>query len=149
MADPRDAAQAPDLSGITVLLVCIYYPPEVSGIAPYAAAIAHAALEAGASVHVITGVPHFPGRRAWPEYRRGFRWDDTIDGVRVSRRRHSVSRRSGLVGRLMQELTFGLHALPTIARSHADVIVALRLRRLSPLPWPLVVAARSERSCKT
>lgn len=125
MAIPQDAPQPPDLSGMKVLLVCIYYPPEVSGIAPYAAAMAQAALEAGASVHVVTGVPHFPGRRAWPEYRRGFRWDETIDGVRVSRRRHSVSRRSGLVGRLMQELTFGMHALPTIARSQADVIIAI------------------------
>lgn len=125
MADSPDEVRAPDLSGMKVLLVCIYYPPEVSGIAPYAAAMAHAALKAGAAVHVVTGVPHFPGRRVWPAYRRGVRWDETIDGVQVSRRRHTVSRRSGLVGRLLQELTFGLHALPTIARSKADVIVSI------------------------
>jgi colanic acid biosynthesis glycosyl transferase WcaI len=116
---------ADTLAGVKVLIASINYPPEVSGIAPYAAAMAQAARDAGATVHVVTGVPHFPGRRAWPEYRRGFRWDQMVDGVRVSRRRHWVSGRSGLAGRLLQEVTFGAHTLPTIRRSGADVIVAI------------------------
>jgi glycosyltransferase involved in cell wall biosynthesis len=53
------------------------------------------------------------------------RWEEVIDGVDVSRRRHWVSRRSGFVGRLLQEVTFGLHTLPTIARARSDVIVAI------------------------
>jgi colanic acid biosynthesis glycosyl transferase WcaI len=125
MTDAVDASDSPDLSGLKVLLVCINYPPEVSGIAPYAAAMARAAQAAGASVQVVTGVPHFPGRRAWPEYRRGIRWEENVDGVTVSRRRHWVSGRSGIAGRLLQEATFGAHTLPTILRSRADVIVAI------------------------
>jgi colanic acid biosynthesis glycosyl transferase WcaI len=125
MTDAIDAADATDLSGLSVLLVCINYPPEVSGIAPYAAAMAHAAQSAGASVRVVTGVPHFPGRRAWPDYRRGIRWEEMVDGVAVSRRRHWVSGRSGFGGRLLQEFTFAAHTLPTVRRSRADVIVAI------------------------
>lgn len=140
MAESVDVPQSTDLSGIKVLLVCIYYPPELSGIAPYAAAMARAALDAGATVRVITGVPHFPGRQVQPEYRRGIRWEEVINGIQVSRRRHWVSRRSGLVGRLLQELTFGLHTMPTIARSRSDVIVAI-----TPVASSLAAAVAARR----
>jgi glycosyltransferase involved in cell wall biosynthesis len=125
MVDPVEERSSGELDGVRVLIACINYPPEVSGIAPYAAAMAHAARDAGAVVQVVTGVPHFPGRRPWPEYRRGLRWEQDIDGVHVSRRRHWVSGRPGIAGRLLQEFTFGAHTLPTILRSRADVIVAI------------------------
>jgi glycosyltransferase involved in cell wall biosynthesis len=113
------------LAGVRVLVASINYPPEVTGIAPYTEAIAKAASKAGANVRVVTGFPHFPNRKLWPQYRHRLRSEETIDGLRVSRRGHWVAGRGGLFGRLMQEMTFGAHVLPTVWRSRSDVIVAL------------------------
>lgn len=113
------------LDGLTVCLVGIYYPPEVTGIAPYNAAFAEALLGAGAAVHVITGVPHFPMWRTQAPYDRGMRHDHHEGRLRISRRRHWVPSKATLGGRAVLEATFLAHALPTVMRSRADVIVAV------------------------
>jgi len=59
---PYDLQRPGDLAGVRVLVASINYPPEVTGIAPYTEAIAQAAAEAGATVRVVTGFPHFPNR---------------------------------------------------------------------------------------
>jgi colanic acid biosynthesis glycosyl transferase WcaI len=106
-------------------VVGIYYPPELTGIAPYNAGLAEALIEAGASVHVITGVPHFPMWKTQAPFNSGLRFEDVTDHLRVSRRRHWVPREASLLGRAMLESTFFFHATPTVVMSRADVIVAV------------------------
>ncbi len=48
------------LTGRRITVVGINYAPEPSGIAPYTTALARALSEAGAAVHVITGLPQLP-----------------------------------------------------------------------------------------
>ncbi len=48
------------LSELSVCVVGINYAPDTTGIAPYTTALASALHTAGAAVHVITGIPHYP-----------------------------------------------------------------------------------------
>ena len=114
-----------DLNGLSVLVVGISYLPETSGVAPYSAAFAEALQSAGAQVHVVTGVPHYPAWRVADEYRRGFRWEEVVNGIRVSRRRHWVPKRANLVGRAAMEATFLVRATWATWRYRSDVIVAV------------------------
>ena len=113
------------LAGLEVAIVGIYFPPEMTGIAPYSAAVAHAVLEAGATVHVITGVPHFPMWRTQEPFNRGFRFEEVAGALKIARRRHWVPRKASLSGRAIMEGTFLAHASPSVFRSRADVIVAV------------------------
>jgi colanic acid biosynthesis glycosyl transferase WcaI len=113
------------LRGVRVALVGIYFPPELTGIAPYNAALADALIEAGASVHVVTGVPHFPMWKTQPPYDRGIRFEEVAGALRVSRRRHWVPKDASLRGRAVLESTFLAHAAPSVFRSRADVVVAV------------------------
>lgn len=114
-----------DLNGLKVLLVGIHYTPEITGIAPYTAAVAGALRTAGVEVRVITGVPHYPQWKAADGYRWGLRWRETIDGVNVLRLRHWVPKRTGLVGRGLMEATFLAMTVPAILRDRSTVIVAV------------------------
>ncbi len=125
---------------LRVCIVGIFYSPDSTGVAPYTAAMARAAAAAGFEVRVVTGVPHYPSWRVAPGYRWGLRWDERIDGVRVSRIRHWVPRRAGLLGRVLLEATFTLGTLPIIWRDRADLIVAI-----TPSPGAMVSAAFGRR----
>ena len=114
-----------DLNGLSVLVVGISYLPETSGVAPYSAAFAETLQSAGAQVHVVTGVPHYPAWRVADEYRRGHRWEEVVNGIRVSRRRHWVPKRANLVGRAAMEATFLVRATWATWRNQSDVIVAV------------------------
>ena len=114
-----------DLSGIRALVVGVNYAPEPSGIAPYTAAFAEALQSAGAQVHVVTGVPHYPAWRVADEYRCGLRWEEVVNGIRVSRRRHWVPKRANVVGRAAMEATFLVRATWATWRDRSDVIVAV------------------------
>lgn len=114
------------LEGLSVCVVGINYEPELTGIAPYTTALAQALLAAGAQVHVVTGVPHYPQWRVDdPTYRRGLRWEEQHGGVAVTRVRHAVPRRSTLRSRLGMELSFLLQASRVVSRDHADVVLTV------------------------
>jgi colanic acid biosynthesis glycosyl transferase WcaI len=121
--EPRDLGP---LDGLTVCLVGINYAPETTGIAPYTTAMAHALSDAGAQVHVITGLPHYP---QWSlsdtSYRHGRRWEEQIDGIRVTRVRHAVPRTPDLLGRARLESSFLLAATASVLRDRSDVLVAV------------------------
>lgn len=120
-----DAVDRGGLNGLRVLLVGINYLPETSGIAPYTSELAAALHDAGADVRVITGVPHYPAWRAAEPYRWGLCWEEVIEGVRASRRRHWVPARTGLIGRAAMEASFLALAVPAILRDRSTVIIAV------------------------
>lgn len=114
------------LAGARLCLVGINYAPETTGIAPYTTAMAQAWLRAGAEVHVVTGVPHYPAWRVTDEqYLTGRRWHEELDGVRVTRVRHHVPAAAGLVGRMRMEASFLTAAAAEVRRSRADAVVAV------------------------
>ena len=115
-------------------LICLHYPPEPSGNAPYTGALAEGLAERGVDVHVITGLPHYPQWRIYDGFgKKG--GSELRNGVPVVRRRHPVPANPGLISRLGMELVFGLRALA--AHWHKPDVVIL----LSPALFSSIVVA--------
>jgi colanic acid biosynthesis glycosyl transferase WcaI len=93
-----------------VSILSLHYPPDATGIAPYAGALA-AGLSARA--HRVTAYVAHPFYPEWA-IRPGYgQWKSTanIDGVTVHRLRHYVPRPPRGVGRLLSELSLGMRLL--------------------------------------
>jgi colanic acid biosynthesis glycosyl transferase WcaI len=123
-----DAArtQTADLGGLTVCLVGINYWPETTGIAPYTTAMAEALTDAGASVHVVTGIPHYPQWKLQDErYAEGRRWEEMRDGVRITRVRHTIPETPDLAGRARLEASFLRGALREVRRDTSEIVIAV------------------------
>lgn len=117
---------AVDLEDLRVTMVGINYAPEVTGIGPYTTAMANSLVEAGAGVHVITGLPHYP---QWsvndPAYATGNYWREADGAVRLTRCRHWVPPQSTLKDRARMESTFFARALRTLLRDQSDLVIAI------------------------
>ena len=94
------------LDGVALTVVGIYYAPDTTGIAPYTADLCRTLAAAGASVHALVGVPHYPQWKVATGYRRRLVSRSTEDGVTVTRVRHFVPRRHDALRRGLYELTF-------------------------------------------
>src|SRR3954454_18795195 len=115
-----------DLSGTKVTVLGVHYAPETTGNAPYTTALTQAIAQAGATVRVITGVPHYPQWKVSdPKYRRGLRWRERLNGIAVTRIRHFVPAKPNLLGRAGLELTFFVQCLAVAGRDRSDVWVAV------------------------
>jgi len=93
-----------------VLIIGINYRPETTGIAPYTAEFAEHMAEEGHRVTVLTAFPHYPAWRLEKGETR-LRAEETLDGVRVLRRRHYIPPSQSALRRAVYEGTFLLHAL--------------------------------------
>ncbi|BDZ42740.1 glycosyltransferase WbuB [Paraoerskovia sediminicola] len=114
------------VSGATICLVGINYAPESTGIAPYTTVMARKLAAAGATVRVITGVPHYP---QWAvqdaRYRSPGPWREQDGDVDVLRVAHHVPPRADLQGRGRMEFDFWRRARAIVRRTSADAIVAV------------------------
>lgn len=90
-----------------ITILGINYSPEPTGIAPYTASLASALVEAGHSVQVVTGFPHYPEWQLKDGY-GGWAQDELVDGVSVKRRRHFIPSAPTALHRMHMELSFGL-----------------------------------------
>lgn len=77
---------------------------------------------AGHKVRVITGYPHYPEWRLREGY-SGWRCDELLNGVPVSRLRHPIPKKTSAVARLYMELIFGFRLIFT--RWHKPDVVLL------------------------
>ena len=115
-----------DFTDVSICLVGINLAPETTGIAPYTTAMATTLAEAGASVHVVTGIPHYP---QWAvsdaRYRSGRVWREEFDGIRVTRCRHHVPARPDLVGRARLEGSFLARARGIVRNDRSDIVIAV------------------------
>lgn len=95
---------------MNILILGINYAPEQTGIAPYTAAMAEGLARQGHQVRVIAGIPHYP---QWANFTNftGWRRDDDIEGIPVRRVRHKIADGGTGLGRILQEVSFGLHAV--------------------------------------
>lgn len=115
-----------DFTGTSVTILGVHYAPEMTGNAPYTTAMAEALASAGASVRVITGVPHYPQWKVTDgAYRRGLRWSERRNGVAVERVRHFVPARPNLIGRAALELTFLVQCIGVASRDRSDAFIAI------------------------
>lgn len=104
---------------LNILLASIYYSPEVTGNAPYAAGVAEHWARQGHSVKVLTGIPHYPQWR--PAH------FDRLPGANptVLRYRHYIPRTHNAVSRLLYEGSWLLSAARGVASGAADVAVGI------------------------
>ena len=127
-----DSRIAGSLSGLVICVVACNFRPDVSGMAPYNSLLVDALAEAGATVKVVTGVPHYPQWRVVdPQYRFGLSWRETPaaaanrGSVSVLRLRHAVPRTPDLIGRLRLEASFAMLSIPVVAAARADMVIGV------------------------
>lgn len=114
------------LNNISVLILGLHYAPESTGNAPYTTALADALRSAGASVTVVTGLPHYPEWKVSdPKYQHGLRWSELHRSIPIIRLRHFVPANPHLMGRLALDLTFFLQAVREVRQSSADILIAV------------------------
>lgn len=117
-----------DRRALRVLIVAVNYAPELTGTAPYTAALAEGLQGRGHRVRVLTSFPHYPQWSRPEEAPR--RAVERLNGVSVERHRHYVPDDPTAAHRALYEVAFGARVL---ARGWAapDVVLAVSPALLS------------------
>jgi len=113
------------LEGARIVVIGVNYAPESTGIGPYTTGLTRHLSEAGAHVHVITGVPHYPNWAASRGYRTGLMWREQHDGIAVSRGRHYIPRRPNAMKRILFDASFALTAGLLTSHVAADAVIGV------------------------
>lgn len=123
-AAPRESGPPP-LAGMSITVIGIYYAPDSTGIAPYTTDLCETLVAAGASVHAVVGVPHYPRWTVDAGYRGGLRHHEERNGVRVTRVRHFVPASQDVARRGLYELTFGTGAVLASRADRPDLVLGV------------------------
>jgi colanic acid biosynthesis glycosyl transferase WcaI len=97
------------------LFVTQYYRPELIGSGPVCTDLAEWLALQNIDVRVLTSRPHYPGVEVLPEYRRGRRDREQLDGVTVDRVPTLVPKTGSSVQRMAAEAWFLCHGLAALA----------------------------------
>jgi glycosyltransferase involved in cell wall biosynthesis len=95
------------MAGHRISILSLHYPPDATGVAPYAGALAAGLSARGRNVSARVAHPFYPEwkiRTGYGQWRR----TETIDAVTVHRLRHYVPRPPRGVRRLVSELSLGI-----------------------------------------
>jgi colanic acid biosynthesis glycosyl transferase WcaI len=124
-SDVDQAILAPEGRPLRVLAVGINFGPEHTGIAPYTTQLCEYLVARGASVSVLTGVPHYPGWTVDPAFRWRLRRVEKRDRFEVRRLRHFVPKKQTAVRRALYELSFALQVALQRPKERPDVVLAV------------------------
>lgn len=118
-----------------VSILALNYPPESTGIAPYAGSLAAGLAQRGFLVTAHVAHPHYPEWRIYDGYGQ---WssDAILDAVHVYRRRHYVPRSPQGWRRLFSELTYGLRLL-FVRLNDQDAVIAISPSLFATALWRL------------
>ena len=113
--------------------------PEVTGIAPYNAALCEYLHRSGHSVRMITSFPYYPAWEKLPTERRLLARTDDVDGVAVHRCWHYVPKNVTTLRRVWHEASFVLASfIRQIFLSRPDLLVVVSPPLLlGPAAWLL------------
>lgn len=89
-----------------ILIYSYNYHPEPIGIAPLMTELAEGLVAKGHQVRVVTGLPNYPEREIYPQYRGKFYCTERINGVKIQRCYLWVRKKPGLVDRIMMDVSF-------------------------------------------
>ncbi|HET8798745.1 MAG TPA: glycosyltransferase family 4 protein [Thermoanaerobaculia bacterium] len=103
-----------------VAVVSCVYPPEPAVSARTSAEIAAALHARGHDVRVICPFPSRPAGRLFDGFRRAWRFVANDGGVIVERRWSTLSPRSTLASRFVENLTFGITSAIALLRARCD-----------------------------
>jgi len=129
------------MDGHRVTVLSLHYPPDATGVAPYAGALAAGLSARAHRVTAYVGHPFYPEWAIRPGYGQ-WKSTATIDGVTVHRLLHYVPRPPRGLRRLLSEISFGVRLLSSkldapsvvIAVSPALFAIAIAVLRIRLTP---------------
>jgi colanic acid biosynthesis glycosyl transferase WcaI len=118
-----------------ILIYSYNYHPEPIGIAPLMTELAEGLVKRGHEVRVITGMPNYPERKIYDEYRGKWYVTEQKNGVTIQRSYLRIKSKPNLVDRLLLELSFVFTSLPQAFKGERpDVIILTVPPLLAILP---------------
>ena len=122
-----------------ILIYSYNYHPEPIGIAPLMTELAEGLVKQGHQVRVITGMPNYPQREIYQEYRGKWYMTEQKNGVTIQRSYLRIKSKPNLIDRLLLELSFVFTSLPQALNGwQADVILLTVPPLLVSLPATLL-----------
>ncbi|BAT56897.1 glycosyl transferase, group 1 (plasmid) [Nostoc sp. NIES-3756] len=122
-----------------ILIYSYNYHPEPIGIAPLMTELAEGLAARGHLVRVITGMPNYPQRQIYDEYKGKFYQTETKNGVNIQRCYLRIKSKPNLLDRLLLELSFVFTSLPPSLNGwRPDVILLTVPPLLISLPATLL-----------
>jgi len=107
-----------------ILIYSYNYHPEPIGIAPLMTELAEGLVKRGHEVRVVTGMPNYPQREIYDEYRGKWYITEQINGVIIQRSYLRIKSKPNLLDRLLLELSFVFTSLPQAFKgTRPDVII--------------------------
>ncbi|MFG2138132.1 glycosyltransferase [Streptomyces sp. NPDC048650] len=104
-------------------MVSTNYAPEHTGIGPYSTQIAEHLAASGVDTHVLAGMPHYPAWRVAESHRGRWRMRESLGGVSVHRRRHTVPPRQTALRRALFEASILAHGTLAPPPVRPDVVL--------------------------
>lgn len=108
-----------------ILIYSYNYYPEPIGIAPLMTELAEGLAERGHQVRVITGMPNYPQREIYSEYRGKWFVTEQKNGVKIQRSYLRIKSKPNLVDRLLLELSFVATSLPQALNGWQPEVILL------------------------
>ncbi|MEC4817203.1 MAG: glycosyltransferase family 4 protein [Scytonema sp. PMC 1069.18] len=122
-----------------ILIYSYNYHPEPIGIAPLMTELAEGLVMRGHEVRVITGMPNYPQREIYQEYRGKWYVTERKNGVTIQRSYLRIKSKPNLIDRLLLELSFVFTSLPQAINGwRPDVILLTVPPLLVSLPATLL-----------
>ncbi|MBO9998904.1 MAG: glycosyltransferase family 4 protein [Cyanobacteria bacterium SID2] len=119
-----------------ILIYSYNYHPEPIGIAPLMTELAEGLVRRGHSVRVVTGMPNYPQRRIYDDYRGKLYVTEAQNGVKIQRCYVWVRPKPGFMDRVLLESSFVLSSfVKAVSGWKPDVIL------LTSPPLPACVPA--------
>lgn len=91
-----------------LLMLCMNYAPESTGIAPFTTALSQELVQRGHQVTVATTFPHYPEWQTYEPYRGKWFLTENIRGVTVRRTRVYLPRHAGTMERVLYDTSLGI-----------------------------------------
>ncbi|MDX2213034.1 MAG: glycosyltransferase family 4 protein [Oculatellaceae cyanobacterium bins.114] len=114
-----------------ILIYSYNYHPEPIGIAPLMTELAEGLAARGHEVRVITGMPNYPQRQIYEEYRGKWYVTEERNGVIVQRSYVWIRPKPGLIARMLLDSSFVVSSLVQALRGWRPDVILLTI---PPLP---------------
>ncbi|MGB3494560.1 MAG: glycosyltransferase family 4 protein [Elainellaceae cyanobacterium] len=120
-----------------ILIYSYNYHPEPIGIAPLMTQLAEGFANRGHDVRVVTGMPNYPQRCIYPDYRGQFYSTERVNGVMIQRCYVWVRPKPGLIARALLDVSFVVTSFFQALRGWRPDVILLTV---PPLPVALPAA---------
>ena len=114
-----------------ICVIGINFSPELTGCGPYTEDLVKMLSDSGHQVEVISGLPHYPEWVVPPEFRGRMQGQETYSGVPLTRLWHYVPKSDSLLGRVLYELSFGIHLRIYVSKRRVDNVIVVTPSLLS------------------